>query len=184
MSNYDFSQFKKKEEEVKDWLKQEYSSIRTGRAAPVVLDAVRVEAYNTKMPVNQLANVSVEDAQTLRVVPWDASVAKSVEKAINESDLGLSVIVDDTGLRVKFPELTSDRRESLKKLAKQKLEEARVSLKHEREEVWSDIQKKEKASELTEDDKFRLKDELQKLVDEAHKCFEEMYEKKEKEIGE
>jgi len=111
------------------------------------------------------------------------SQAKNIEQAIQQSDLGLSVSIDDKGLRVKFPELTSERRAGLVKVAKQKLEDARVSLRSERERVWDDIQKKEKEGGMSEDEKFRLKEQMQKIVDETNKKLEEMTEKKEQEIA-
>ncbi len=181
---YNFANFKNSSKEVEEWLKREMSGIRTGRATPAILDNVRVEAYGSEMPVNQLANVSVEDARMLRITPWDMSQSKAIEKAISTSDLGLSVSVDDKGLRVSFPELTSERRLSLVKIAKQKLEDAKVTLRGEREKVLKDIDKQEKEGGMGEDEKFRLKAELQKLVDDSTKLLEEVFSKKEKEISE
>lgn len=181
---YNFTQFKNSAKETEEWLKKEMSGIRTGRATPAILDNVRVDAYGSEMPVNQVANVSVEDARMLRITPWDMSLAKAVEKAIAVSDLGLSVALDDKGLRVTFPELTTDRRASLLKIAKQKLEDAKVTLRGEREKVLKDIDKHEKEGGMGEDEKFRLKTELQKMVDESTKNLDEVFTKKEKEIAE
>ncbi len=179
---YNFTLFKQAIKEAEDWLKREMTSIRTGRANPAILDGVKVEAYGSMMPINQLANVSVEDARIIRVSPWDVSQAKAIEKAITVSDLGLSVSVDDKGLRIAFPELTSDRRVSLVKIAKQKLEDARVTLRNEREKVIRDIDKQKKDNLISEDDQFRLKAELQKMLDETNRTLEEIFTKKEKEI--
>lgn len=179
---YNFTPLKQKTTDTVEWLKREFSAVRTGRATPVILDAVRVDSYGSKMAINQLASVSVEDPKTLRISPWDMSQAKNIEQAIRESDLGLSVTVDDRGLRAIFPELTSERRQSLIKVAKQKLEEARIALRLERERVWEDIQSQEKKNLITEDEKFRLKSEMQKIIDDANKVLEEIGEKKEKEI--
>lgn len=181
---YNFSLFKQSVKDLDEWLKREYSTIRTGRATPAILDSVRVESYGTEMPVNQVANISIEDARMMRITPWDASLTKAIEKAIVASDLGLSVAVDDKGLRVNFPELTSDRRTALVKIAKQKLEDARVTLRAEREKVIKDADAQEKAGTISEDEKFRIKAELQKMVDDAGNILEEMFNKKEKEIGE
>ena len=109
-------------------------------------------------------------------------MSKPIEKAILTSNLGLSVSVDDKGVRVIFPELSEERRVLLKKACRQKLEEAKISLKSEREKVWDDIQKQTKEGSISEDQKFKLKDGMQKIIDEAHKNFEEMTERKEKEI--
>ncbi|MEQ1561208.1 MAG: ribosome recycling factor [Nitrospira sp.] len=181
---YNFTPLKQSVKDTEEWLKREFSTIRTGRATPAILDGVTVEAYGTQMPLNQVANISVEDARMIRITPWDMSQVKSVEKGIIISDLGLSVSVDDKGLRVVFPELTSDRRTSLVKIAKQKLEEARITLRGEREKVIKDIDAKEKAGEMSEDEKFRLKTELQKMLDDANRILDEAFSKKEKEIAE
>lgn len=181
---YDFKDFKQSIKNIEDWLRAEYAGIRTGRATPALLDSVTVEAYGAMMPINQVASISVEDTRMMRVTPWDMSLAKAVEKAIILADLGLSLAIDDRGVRVMFPDLTSERRTGLVKLAKQKLEDARITLRGEREKVIKDIEKKEKDGEMNEDEKFRYKNELQKLIDDAGKSLEELLAKKEKEIME
>ncbi len=181
---YDFTGFKKASEGILEWLKKEYTGIRTGRAAPAILDTVGVEAYGSKVPINTLATVSIEGPKSLRITPWDKGTAQSIDTAIRESNLGVSVSIDDQGLRVTFPELTSERRAMLIKAAGEKLEEARKSLRGEREKIISDIDKKEKEGELTKDEKFRYKADLQKLVDEANKNLDVLNEKKKKEISE
>ncbi|HEY4509027.1 MAG TPA: ribosome recycling factor [Candidatus Paceibacterota bacterium] len=181
---YNFSQLKQSIATTEDWLKKEFSGIRTGRANPAILDGVKVESYGSFMPINQLANVSVADARMLVISPWDSSQVKAIEKAIIDSGLGLSVNVDDKGIRVIFPELTSDRRAGLLKIAKQKLEDARVTLRTERERVIKDIDKQEKEGVMSEDEKFRLKAELQKMLDESGRNLEGMFGKKEREISE
>ncbi len=178
--SYNFSGFKTASEGTLEWLKGEFAGLRTGRATPTILDAVSVDAYGSKMRIIELATVSIEDPRTLRVTPWDKTVSKAIDAAIRESNLGLSVSVDDQGLRIAFPELTSDRRQSLIKVAKQKLEEARVRVRTERQKVLSDIDK----SEVGDDEKTRNKNELQKLVDDINKHLEDMADKKEKEISE
>lgn len=181
---YNFTPFKQATKDIEEWLKREFSSIRTGRANPAILDSVRVEAYGSDMSIMELANVSIEDARVLRIAPWDMSQAKSIEKGITASDLGLSVSVDDKGLRVMFPELTSDRRAGFVKLAKQKLEDAKVTLRTEREKVIKDLEKQEKEGIISEDEKFRLKTELQKMLDDTNRILDEVFAKKEKEITE
>lgn len=181
---YNFNQLKEAIKTTEEWLKRELANVRTGRASLSILDSVKVEAYGSFMPINQLANVSTEDARTIRIVPWDTSVTKSIEKAFISSDLGLSVTVDDKGLRVIFPELTGERRAEFVKVIKQKLEDAKITLRGEREKVVKDIEAKEKAGGMGEDEKFRLKTELQKMIDESTKALEEMFGKKEKEIME
>jgi len=179
---YNFSEFKQKAKDVEEWLRKELSTVRAGRANPSILDGVMVESYGAMTSINQLANIVGEDARSIRITPWDMSQAKSIEKAIFVANLGLSIMIDDKGVRVLFPELTSERRVALIKVAKQKHEDAKVTLRMEREKIWEEIQKKEKEGGVSEDEKFRLKNEMQKIVDETTKKLEETIEKKEKEI--
>jgi ribosome recycling factor len=180
---YDFKPFEKRIGEILDHAGRELSGIRTGRAAPAILDAVQVESYGSRVPIRQVANLSVEDARTLRIAPWDASLGKEIEKAITAANLGLSVGMDERGVRVNFPELTSERRTSLLKLAKEKIEESRASVRVARDEIWSDIQKQEKEGNMPEDDKFRAKDDMQKRVDAANASLSSLLERKEQEIS-
>lgn len=179
---YDFSKLKEKITDTETWLKKEFQGIRTGRAAPALLDNIQVESYSSRVPLNQVGNVGVEDARTLRVSVWNVEQVKDVEKAITDANLGVGVTPDGGGVRVTFPELTSERRDTLIKLSKDKLEEARISLRSERDSVWSDIQKQEKDGEMSEDEKFSYKDEMQKLIDEGNKMLEVLGDKKEDEI--
>lgn len=179
---YNFNAFKQGADGAVEWLRKEYSGLRTGRATAAILDSVLVDSYGSRMPITQLANVNLEGPQSIRIVPWDNAVAKSIESAIQQSNLGLSVSIDDKGLRVNFPSLTSERRVELTKVGKQKLEEARVRVRNEREKVHSDVDKQEKDGKMGKDDAFRAKQDLQKLVDEANKKLEDLYDKKEKEI--
>ena len=180
---YDFKSLEQKITESQDWLRKEYQGLRTGRATPALLDSIQVESYGSRMPLNQVGSVGTEDPRTLRVSPWDASQVKAIEKAITDANLGVGISSDEKGVRVTFPELTADRRTSLIKIAKDKLEDARQSLRGAREEAWSDIQAKEKAGEMSEDEKFRNKDELQKKIDAGNKALEELFTKKETEIN-
>jgi ribosome recycling factor len=177
---YNFTNFKTASEGTLEWLKKEYSGLRTGRSTPTILDNVFVEVYGSKMAINQVANITVEDARSIRIIPWDKTVTQSIDSAIRESNLGLSVSVDDQGLRIAFPALTAERRTEIIKVSKQKLEEARIRLRGERQKVLSDLDK----GELPEDEKTRAKTELQKHVDEANKKLDELADKKEKEISE
>ena len=179
---YDFSQLKNRIKDTEEWLKKELTGIRTGRANMAVLDTIQVEMYGSYMPVNQLANIALEDVRTLRIAPWDNTASKAIEKAISGSNLGLSTAVDDKGIRLFFPELTGERRIMLVKVAKEKMEDARVTLRKERESAWDDVQKKEKEGIITEDDKFRAKDEMQKYIDEGNNNLEALFVKKEQEI--
>ena len=183
MAHYDFKGFDGKITAAKEWLAKEYRGLRTGRAAPAILDGVSVSAYGSMMPLKQVAAIGVEDARTLRVQPFDAGLLKDIERGIVNASLGVGTTTDSSSVRVSFPELTSERRTQLVKLAKGKLEEARTTVRVAREETWKDIQSKEKDGKLTEDDKFMLKEDLQKRVDKANEELEKSFESKEVEVG-
>jgi ribosome recycling factor len=179
---YNPKNFSTRGDEIVKWLEGEFGSIRTGRATPMLLDLVFVESYGTRVPIQQVGSVSIEDPRTLRIAVWDQSVVKAVEKAISEADLGVSVVADGGGVRVIFPELTSERRTQLIKLAKAKLEESRVSLRAARDEAIKEIETLQKSGELSEDEKFSAKEELQKRVDAFNTKLSNIFELKETEI--
>ncbi|MCA9366010.1 ribosome recycling factor [Candidatus Kaiserbacteria bacterium] len=175
--------FVKKIQAATDWLRSEYAGIRTGQAAPALLDAIKVESYGTLMPLNQVGSIGIEDARTLRVSPWDAGGIAAIERAIMEADLGVSVATDSAGLRVIFPELTSERREQIKKLAKNKLEDARVRVRAARDDEMKRIDAEEKAGRISEDERFTLKESAQKKVTEANQELDTLYTNKDAEIS-
>ncbi|MHB0978052.1 MAG: ribosome recycling factor [Minisyncoccota bacterium] len=177
---YNFQPFKTASEGTLAWLQKEFGGLRTGRSTPTILDGVSVDVYGSKMSINQVANVTIEDARSLRITPWDKNVTQAIDSAIRESNLGLSVSVDDKGLRISFPELTADRRTALVKVSKQRLEEARIRLRGERQKVLSDLDK----GDMPDDEQTRTKNELQKLMDEVNRKLDELASKKEKEISE
>lgn len=179
---YNFSTFKTKLTEVEDWLGREYLSIRTGKATPAVLDSVMVESYGTRTPLKHVAAIGIEDARTVRITPWDKSQLGAIQSAIEAANIGLSVSPDSAGLRAIFPMLTEERRKMLIKLTGEKLEDARISVRKEREKVWEEIQEQEKAGEMSEDDKFKAKEDLQKMIDEANGKLESLSKRKEAEI--
>lgn len=180
---YNLKQFDARGDEIVLWLGREYAGVRTGRATPMLLDFVQVESYGTRVPVNQVGSVSVEDARTLRISVWDTTAIKSVEKALIDADLGVGVVADGSGIRVIFPELTSERRTQLLKLAKGKLEEARVSIRAARDEAMKEIDALQKAGELSDDERFSAKEDLQKRVDAKNNALTAAFELKEKEIS-
>lgn len=179
---YNFSNFKTELKKVEDFLGKEYSQLNIGRASPMVLDGVAVESYGSRVPLKNVASVLIEDPKTLRINPFDKNQIKDIEKAIAGANLGLSVATDDLGIRVIFPQLTTETRQTLVKVLKDKLEEQRITVRRERERIWEDVQEKQKEGKLTEDEKFRAKDELQKIIDEANRNLEATFEKKQKEV--
>lgn len=182
--SFDFKRFDSRVAEIDSWLMREFTGIRTGRATPALLDLVTVEAYGSRMPINQVGSVSVEDPRTLRISVWDTSLVRDVEKALTSADLGVSLVVDSSGLRVIFPMLTGERRAQLLKIAKAKLEEARVSIRGARDEAMKDIDAQQKSGELSEDERFSAKEELQKRVEQRNASLQSHYDQKEKEINE
>lgn len=179
---YNFSIFKTELKKVEEFLSKEYTQLNIGRASPMILDGVSVESYGSYVPLKNVASVSIEDPKTLRVAPWDKSQIKAIEKAIVGANLGLSVATDDQGIRVIFPQLTTDTRKTLVKVLKEKLEESRIIVRRERENVVADIEGQEKEGKMTEDERFRAKEELQKIISEANDNLEATFEKKEKEV--
>jgi len=176
--SYNFSDFKNRLAKVDEWLSREYSGVHTGRATPSLLDNVSVLAYGMNQPIKNVGTITVEDPRTLRIVPWDKSLIKEIEKAISTSNLGLSVSPDNDGMRIIFPMLTTENRQKLAKALKEKLESARISVRKERDDMMTEL----KNAELPEDDMFRAKEEMQKCVDNANKSLEGIYEKKETEV--
>ena len=168
--------------EVNDWLQKEYAGIRTGQASPMLLDNVKVESYGSFVNLNQVGSVNIEDARTLRISVWDKSAVSAIEKAIREADLGISTASDSDGVRVIFPELTADRRIQLLKLAKAKLEDARISVRSVRDEVMKSLDKQQKDGDISEDERFTLKEKVQIQIDTTNRTLEALFDKKEAEL--
>ena len=179
---FNFSNFKIEINKVVEYLSKEYSQLNIGRASPMILDGISVESYGSHVPLKNVASVSIEDPKTLRIAPWDKNQIKDIEKAIASSNLGLSVVVDVSGIRVVFPQLTTETRQTLVKVLKEKLEESRITVRKERERIWDEIQKLEKDAKMTEDEKFRAKEDLQKIIDEINGKLEDIFIRKEKEV--
>ncbi len=179
---YNLSPFKKDLEEVTQWLSREFSTLRSSQATPAMLDTVRVESYGSFMPLNQVASISLEDSRTIRISPWDTTQIPAIERAIRDADLGLSTVADGKGVRAILPELSSERREQVVKVMKEKLEDARVKVRKFRDETKADIAKKEKDGEIAEDDKFRSLEAMQDIVTAINNQLDEMAKAKEEAI--
>jgi ribosome recycling factor len=179
---YSFNAFKEKLAGAAERLSKELAAVHTGRASIALLDGVRAEVYGSSMPLQQLANMNLEDARTIRITPWSADSVQAIEKGLRDASLGVSVVNDGKGIRAIFPELTGETRERYAKVVGKKLEEARISVRTLREEVWNDIQKKEKEGDMSEDDKFQAKESMEALVKETNEKLEAIAERKEKEI--
>ncbi|MFZ2720184.1 MAG: ribosome recycling factor [Minisyncoccia bacterium] len=180
---HDFSKLKASIKETEEWLARELSGVRTGRATPTLLDTVKPEAYGARTPLRELANVSVEDARTLRIIPWDMTLVKTIEKGITDANLGIGVATDDQGLRVSFPELTSERRTQLSKIAGDKAEQAKVTLRSHRTDALHVLDAAGKEGGMGKDEIARLKNEAQKFIDAGNDALAKILDKKEKEIS-
>ncbi len=175
---FNFSKIDNGLKEATEWLGREYSRVHTGRASPIILDGVMVEAYGAMQPIKNVGSISVEDAKTLRISLWDKSVIKDVERAIGAANLGLSVAVDTEGMRVIFPPLTTENRSKLVKALKEKLEDGRIRVRKERENALNEV----KSANLPEDEARRAKEDIQKRVDAANEKLEKTFESKEAEV--
>ncbi len=165
-----------------DFLKTDIATLRTGRASTAMLDMIAVEAYGSRQPVKGVASISVSDAKTIVLEPWDKSLMGAVEKGVRDSGLGINPINDGKVIRLILPELTSERRQELVKVLHQKLEHARISIRKVREEVREKINQEEKNKTIGEDEKFKLQEDLEKIVKEFNEEIRKIGESKEKEI--
>ena len=175
---YTLDQFKKEGKETEEWLSKEYSQLHTGRATPLLLDGVQVESYGSFQPLKNVASISIEDPKTLRVVAWDKSTIKDIERSLHSANLGFSIAVDDSGIRVIIPALTTESRERIVKIAKERFEDARITIRKARESMLSLL----KGQSLPEDTDRKAKEELQKLVDMSNSALEALFKKKEGEV--
>lgn len=165
-------------------LKRDLSTLRAGRATPSLLDRIVVEYYGSSMPINQLANVSTPEPRLLVIQPWDKSAMTEIERAIMKSDLGLTPANDGSVIRLAIPQLTEDRRKELVKISKKKAEEGRVAVRNIRRDANDELKRKEKASDITEDELHKAQDDIQKLTDKYIAEADGILDAKEKEIME
>ena len=165
-----------------DNLKEEYVTIRAGRANPHILDRLRVDYYGTPTPIQQVANVSVPEARMIQIQPWEASLIKDIEKAILVSDLGLTPNNDGKTIRLVFPELTEDRRKELAKDIKKKGDNAKVAIRNIRRDANDAIKKENKAGDISDDEAKNSEDEIQKITDKYIAMIDSAIDDKTKEI--
>jgi ribosome recycling factor len=173
---------KQRMESALDAMRREFASVRTGKASPALLDSIRVEAYGSRVPLNQVGTVSAPEPRMLTITPWDRSVIKDVEKAIRESDLGLNPSNDGTIVRVPIPALTEERRKEYVKMLHKLAEEGRVAVRHVRKEANDEVKGRQKSDGLSEDDVRREQGEVQKLTDQYIARIEELLKHKEAEV--
>lgn len=174
--------FKKEFVAAVEFLKQDIAQLRTGRAAAAMLDSITVEAYGSYQPLKAVGTITVVDAKTISVEPWDKSQLSAIEKGIRDSGLGINPVNDGKVVRIILPDLTSERRNELIKILHQKLEGARISVRKVREEARELIAAEEKEGGMSEDDKFKMFEEIEKMVKEFNDLIKKIGEDKEKDI--
>lgn len=166
-----------------EFFKHDITSLRTGRASSAIVEDVMVEAYGVRQPLKAVASITVQDAKTLAVEPWDKSIMGAVESALRVAPIGINPVNDGRLIRLSLPDLSQDRRKELVKVLSQKMEAARVSIRKVREEVKEFVELAEEGGEIAEDEKFKQLDELEKVVKEYNDKIKELGEEKEKEIN-
>lgn len=164
------------------FLEKEAAKIRTGRASVSLVEDIIVDCFGQKFPLKQLAAISSPEPKQIVIQPWDKSYIEPIEKAVSKSSLGAAPIVEKDFIRISLPPLSDEYRKTLIRSLSEKQEEAKKTIRHWRGEAWEEVQEKTKTGEIREDDKFKAKDELQKLIDEYNKKIEEIGERKRKEI--
>ena len=164
--------------------KQELTKIRTGRASLSLLDGIKVEAYGSPMPLNQVGTMTIPESRQIVIQPWDPQLMSGIEKAILKSDLGLTPVNDGKVIRINIPQLTEERRKELVKVVKKIAEEYRVAVRNHRRDAIDILKKQKKNKEVSEDEQFRLQDEAQKETDSFVKKIDEVAAEKENEVME
>ena len=175
---------KQKGNSIIEHLVSEISSLRTGRATPALIENLEVDYYGTKTPLKAIAAISNPESRTLTIQPWDKGAVQAIEKAIQTSPLGLNPVADRDMIRLSIPPLTEERRKELTKLLGRFIEDARIKMRKEREDALRVIDTQFKNKEISEDERFRHRGDIQKVVDEINKKIEDIGTAKEKEIME
>ncbi|MCL1972626.1 MAG: ribosome recycling factor [Endomicrobia bacterium] len=163
-------------------VKADLAAVRTGRAGTAVIEGIKVESYGSLMPINQIASISVPDAKTIEIKPWDSSQLGAIEKAIQKADIGMTPINDGKLIRISVPQLTEERRKEIVKAINKTAEDYRVAIRNERRNIVDGIKKAEKDKLITEDDRKKAENEAQKVTDTYIKKIDECIALKEKEI--
>ena len=178
----DFSEYARRMDKALDHLAEEFGAVRAGRANAKVLDRITVEYYGSETPLNGVATISSPDARTLVIQPWDTTLLKEIQKAIQASDLGINPQNDGKVVRLVFPQLTEERRKELTKQVKKYAEDAKVAMRNIRRDGMDYVKKLKKNSEITEDDQKKAEKDLQDLLDKFTKKVDEACAAKEKEL--
>jgi len=167
-----------------DFFESELSNVHTGRATTGLVSDVTIDAYGTKGPLKQIANITVTDSHSIAIQPWDKGNLVQIESALRESNLGFGVVNSGDVIRVNIPELTEERRNEYVKIAKVRAEDAKVSIRNARQKVWEAVKNAKTRSEISEDEMYRREEEINKAIDSSNKKIEEIISAKEKELRE
>ena len=178
----EFNSYEEKMDKTLNNLKKEYLGLRTGRASASLLEPVSVDAYGAKVPINQVANISVPESRLLTVQVWDESLIQSVEKAIRNSELGLNPMIEGNNIRVPIPELSQERRIEIVKVASKYSEDAKITVRNIRRDAMDKIKEEEKQKSISKDDSFQFSEKIQKLTDKYVEKIENIFQEKEKDI--
>jgi ribosome recycling factor len=184
MADAYFKEIESRMERCVEATRNEFASIRTGRAVPALLDRIVVEAYGQPVPLKQVAGVSTPDSRTLLISAWDKSTVPAIRKAVEKSDLGLTPNIDGTSIRLAIPPLNEERRKELAKLVKKKAEDGRVAVRNVRHKAHDELKGQLKSADITEDDNKRMQETLQRVTDKYVKEIDALVVAKEKEIME
>ena len=184
MNKSDYAQYTDRMDKTIEVMQANFAAVRAGRANAAVLDQIRVDYYGTPTPINQIASIASPDPRTLTIQPWDGSTMKLIEKAIQQSDLGINPQNDGRIIRLLFPQLTEERRKELIKQIRKYGEESKTAIRNIRRDAMEDFKAQKKKSEITEDDQKNAEKDMQKLTDDYVKQIDQLVEKKEKELSE
>ncbi len=179
---FDISIHKEKMDKTIEVLKREFSGLRTGRASVSLLDPINVEAYGSKVPLNQVSNISVPESRLITVQVWDDSLINSVENTIRNSNLGLNPMIEGNLIRIPIPELSEERRKEIAKIASKYSEDCKISIRNIRRDAMENIKGLEKNKEISQDDSFKYSGEVQKITDELIEKIDTLFSEKEKDI--
>ena len=178
----DLNEYEVKMDKAIDVLKREFTGLRTGRASVSLLDSIFVDAYGSKVPLNQVSNISVPEPRMITVQVWDETLTSLVESIIRNSDLGLNPMLEGNLIRIPIPELSEERRKELVKIASKYSEDCKVSVRNIRRDAMEKIKNREKDKELSKDESFKLSEEVQKITDKLIEKIDHLFTEKEKDI--
>ena len=179
---FDLNIYEEKMEKAIDVLKREFSGLRTGRASTSLLDPILIEAYGSKVPLNQVSNISVPESRLLTVQVWDDSLVNTVENSIRNSNLGLNPMIEGSLIRIPIPELSEERRIEIVKIASKYSEDSKISIRNIRRDAMEKIKSLEKNKEISQDESFKFSDQVQKITDNLIEKIDTLFADKEKDI--